>query len=81
MKDTNKYIIVDNDGRRMCKDKKFRDIACFGSYPECVKIYKQRKSAENIQNAFNQFNHNVKIVVMMGNQTMDASGNIFPENN
>ena len=36
------WIVIDGKGRRLCKDKKFRDITFFGSYPETLKQYRSK---------------------------------------
>ena len=40
--------LINNDGYRLCKDKRWRTFAMFGTYPSCVKIYRQKGSAINL---------------------------------
>lgn len=40
-------FLVDDEGRRLCKDGKYRSIAFFGTLPKCVKFYKTLGRAIN----------------------------------
>jgi hypothetical protein len=33
-------MLIDNEGRRLCQDKRWRDFANYGTYRECVKTYR-----------------------------------------
>lgn len=39
-------VIIDNDGRRLCQDKRWRDFANYGTYPSCVKTYRRVSGAK-----------------------------------
>lgn len=71
------YILRhENNGKRLCKDGSFRDFACFGSFPECVKVYRSFGWAEKKQLEF--FNKDVPVEILsMKNKTMNAMGRIF----
>lgn len=45
-------MVIDNAGRRLCKDKRWRDFANFGTYPECVKVYKRVGNATRVAKRF-----------------------------
>jgi hypothetical protein len=44
------FVIVNKgiglNGARLCKDGKWREFACFGTYPSCVKEFKLKGWAE-----------------------------------
>lgn len=49
----NKWIVVHpKTGERLCKDKRWRTLAFFGTFPTCVKIYKTRGYAKRIANQY-----------------------------
>ena len=33
-------LIIDSQGRRYCRDKRWRKFAHFGDWPQCVRVYK-----------------------------------------
>lgn len=77
-----RYLIINAKNYRLCKDNKFREFACFGTYEECVKIYKQKKSAMNKIEAFNRFRQEkdkVTLLTLQDGDSIDASGRIFQE--
>jgi hypothetical protein len=66
------YLVLDEFDSRLCKDGCFRHFAYFGTYPECVKIYRVRGWA--IRRAQK---HLKKIVIRLPDGAiMDASGRI-----
>lgn len=71
----NHYIIDKGTGSRLCKDGKWRAFANFGTYPECVKRYRQKgwalRRIAQIRNGF--------VLSLTGGWTMDASGNVWNE--
>jgi hypothetical protein len=67
----------ENTGARLCYDGKFRNFANFGTFPDCVKVFKSKGWALRKQEELMRF-HNCpcEIVFLNGNRTMDASGMI-----
>ena len=66
--------IVNNDGDRLCNDGCWRSFANFGTYPECVKEYR------NAGNAHRRAKKIKGTVVQLGyGQSVDASGSIISE--
>lgn len=38
-------MVINKDGCRLCQDWKWRSFTHFGTYPECIKVYKHAGSA------------------------------------
>lgn len=74
------YVIIDDEtGARFCQDKRFREFCGFGTYPECVKVYKSRGWALRWQDIFASRGRNVTVQEVKVGQAMDASGRIFTD--
>jgi hypothetical protein len=77
-------VICPISGRRLCRDNKWREFANFGTYPECVKIFKYPKAAlkagarYRIKPAQSGDTLN-QIVYLYDGDSMDASGKIYRE--
>jgi len=77
VKSPNRWIVIHpENGDRLCQDFKWRHHAPFGTYPECVKVYRYMGNARKTARRFNVNGKN-KIIGLDEDQTMDASGNIF----
>ena len=76
-------IFVVKDGMRLCKDKRWREFANFGTFKECVKIYRSRGAAvrlANSQNALLEYHNktaNVKVAEVPVGFTVNAVGDVF----
>ena len=73
---------------RLCKDNKWRSFASFGTFKECVKVYKQRNRAINFakhQTAILEYNglpHKVEVAEITNDKfVVDACGNVFNDEN
>jgi hypothetical protein len=71
-------ILKDKNGKRLCKDWMFRDFASFGTYPECIKIYKRAGSAKRAIGRF-RINAGIKAYRVPEGALMDASGEVWKE--
>lgn len=69
-------ILIETSGNRYCKDGKFRSFASFGTFHECVKIYKCLGHAKRIAKR-----HNANIIVIPKGMSIDASGLIIETKN
>jgi hypothetical protein len=65
------FIVVKN-GRRLCQDNLLRKFANFGTFPECVKVYKSYGWAEKTADKIGG-----KIVILDAESYMDASGDVI----
>ena len=76
------FVLTDIDtGARLCEDAKFRTFACFGTYPECVKVYRQRGWALRRQkDLFNFRLIDTEVKEIKDGQVMDATGSIVEWN-
>jgi len=72
-------IIHKGTGARLCKDNNFRTFACFGTYPECVKIYRKRGWAIRKQIRLFKVSsiRDTEIKEVEVGQQMDATGSII----
>lgn len=78
-KQLKRYIIFDSKtGARLCKDGKLRTFANFGTYKECVKIYKLWGFASNAVRKLNRSydEKRFKVLGLSKGEVMDASGKI-----
>ena len=67
-----RYIVIRKcDQARLCKDGNFRTLAFFGTYPECVKIYKRRGW---IERRIKKSAGDCEIASITDGQAMDARG-------
>ena len=70
------FWVVTERGNRLCKDGKWREFACFGTYPECVKVFKcegwAMKAAEKYC-----LHDDWELKRIREGQSMDACGRIF----
>jgi len=64
--------IVVKNGMRLCKDNLLRKFANFGTFTECVKIYKSYVWAEKAANKIGG-----EIVILDADSYMDASGDVI----
>lgn len=70
------YIIDKGTGSRLCKDGKWRAFANFGTFPECVKIYREKGWAmRRIAQIGNGF-----VLSLTAGWVMDASGKVWDKN-
>lgn len=69
------YLVVKVDGAwRLCQDFRWRSFANFGTYPECVKVYKSIVAATNRARATKG-----QVAAIDKNMSVDAAGNILNE--
>lgn len=77
-------VVCPETGRRLCQDNKWREFANFGTYPECVKLFKYPQAAlkagarYRIKPAQPGDTLN-SIVYLYDGDSMDASGRIYRE--
>lgn len=72
-----KYVILRcSDGARLCQDKRFRNFAYFGTFPECVKFYRSEGWAKRAQNSMKKQGISTIIQSLKKGDEMDATGNI-----
>lgn len=82
------HIIMRADGKRLCQDGFWRDFASFGTFPECVKVYRQQGRATSKAKSLNAHALYTKrtnpsviagihVVTVPPSYSMDASGRIF----
>ena len=69
------WIVVDKHGRRLCKDKRFRDIAWLGTFPENLKFFRYKKSAVKYLT-----NEGRRVIPLYKNDEIDACGKIYRKN-
>ena len=69
------YVIINKNGDRFCKDRKWRDFALFGTFPSCVKFYKSHKWALKIAKKIGG-----QVIYLPEGFEMDASGKIYKVN-
>lgn len=74
-------IVTCKHSARLCRDGKFRHSAFFGTFPECVKLYKKRGWAEKKHSELKRRGINT-IIIELGQKgnikiTMDSTGNII----
>ena len=74
-------IVHENTGARLCKDSLFRTFACFGTFPECVKVWKSEAWARRRQDKLDRLGIETAVVTVPKDQTMDAAGNISRKDN
>ena len=68
-------VLHPETGARLCKDMRWREFACFGTYPMCVKMYKREGNAQNAADRY-RVNGKTNIIALHENMVMDASGRI-----
>lgn len=61
---------------RLCQDGKLREFACFGTFPECVKIYRREGNAMNAADKYLDY-EGWEIRGVHEGERMDAAGNVF----
>lgn len=69
-------VVHPKNGDRLCKDGKWRDFACFGTYSCCVKTFKHKGNAQNAADRF-RVNGETYIVYIREGEKIDASGRIW----
>jgi hypothetical protein len=80
---TTHYVINRVTGARQCQDGKWREFAGFGTYPECVKVWRQKGWAVRRMQKLNwrtgdDAERNVATVLSLpADKVMDAAGNIL----
>ena len=66
-------LIIDRESTaRYCQDGKFRYFACFGTYPECVKVYKTLGHAFVAAKQWNS-----RVVDIPDNMRVEAGGTVI----
>ena len=68
-------VLHPETGDRLCQDFRWKYVACFGSYPSCVKGYKRQGNAQNAANRF-RINGKTHIIGLKNGQCIDAAGRI-----
>ena len=63
--------IINDAGMRLCQDNKWRSFANFGTFPECVKVYRRLCAAETKANKIKG-----KVVQLSAGMEVDAVGKI-----
>lgn len=76
-----KIVVCPATGRRLCQDNRWRSFANFGTYRECVKVFKYLKPALKAGkryrlSAAKQTDTNAKVVHLYDGDSMDASGKV-----
>ena len=68
-------FLIDNNLRRLCNDNRYRGLACWGTMPGCVKVYRSRGHARNKADKIG-----ARVVeipeLTVGRITVDAAGNV-----
>ena len=83
---TGHFIVVcPLTGARLCKDRKWRNFANFGTHSECVRIYKYLTPAEKAGERYRikpaGFGDTVlRVIHMYDGDSMDAAGNVTRAN-
>lgn len=77
-------VVCPETGRRLCQDNKWREFANFGTYPECVKLFKYPQAALKAGARYRikpaQPGDTLNIIVYLyDGDSMDASGRIYRE--
>ena len=67
------HVIIDNRGRRLCQDGSFRCFANFGSFKECVKVYRHYGHAFNRARVFGH----LEVISLSEGESMNAGGMVF----
>lgn len=76
-------IFVIKGNARLCKDKRWREFAHFGTFESCVKTYRRRSAADAVatsQNALLEYKKktpNVAVAEVPDGYIVDAVGNVF----
>lgn len=73
------YVIVNQNGMRLCKDDKWRGFANFGSFRECVKTYRQVWWAAHRVQHLTIRGNSCRVVTVPIGCSMDAIGKIVAE--
>jgi hypothetical protein len=72
-----KYVILRcSDSARLCKDGNFRNVAYFGTFPECVKFYRSEGWARRKHEELKRQGIHTVIKSLKEGDEMDATGNI-----
>lgn len=73
-----KYLVVDNEGRRLCYDFKFRGFANFGTLRSCVKFYLLKHFAISRAKRASE-RRGAKVLALCYDVHIDAAGNMWQE--
>ena len=70
-------LIHEETGGRLCQDGRFRGFASFGTYPECVKVYRKEGFALRRKDKLWAMGCKTSVFSVPAGKAMDATGNIF----
>jgi len=80
MPETYQHYVMDEDtDARLCKDGQFRIFAQFGTFPECVRVYRQKGWALKQQDRFERNGRKTYVLSLPFPFTMNAAGHICGE--
>ena len=69
-------LVHENTGYRYCQDGFFRGFANWGTFPECVKVYRRKGNAVAVQTRLLNKGCPVTVITLRPGDEMDASGRI-----
>ena len=75
----NYYIIEPKTKARLCKDGLFRISACFGTFPETVKVWISEAWERKKQNKLYNQGNVVSVVTLARDGTIFATDECFPK--
>ena len=73
-------IVDENLAAVLCQDGKFRRFANFGTYPECIKVYRSLGWAKRKQDLFERWGREVVVTKLPNGHSVDAVGWEFDKN-
>lgn len=69
------YLVISKNGKRLCKDNKFREFAMFGTFGSCIKQYKNLGHAKRKADRTRWID--CEVVEIPEGYDVDASGNVY----